>query len=104
MQCSGMIRYDFSNKSLASFLVHYFRNVDDIHNLMDDVAEQQEIANEISDAISNPVGFGQDVDEVSIKCPCPMLIGVNEKINALYVMCLSVCRLETSGKLTVQCI
>ena len=32
---------------------------------MDDVAEQQEIANEISDAISNPVGFGQDVDDVS---------------------------------------
>lgn len=32
---------------------------------MDDVAEQQEIANEISEAISNPVGFGQDMDEVS---------------------------------------
>ena len=31
---------------------------------MDDVAEQQEIANEISNAISNPVGFGQDIDEV----------------------------------------
>ena len=31
---------------------------------MDDVAEQQEIANEISEAISNPVGFGQDADEV----------------------------------------
>lgn len=42
---------------------HKNMNVDDIHNLMDDVAEQQEIANEISDAISNPVGFGQDVDE-----------------------------------------
>jgi len=41
------------------------RNVDDVHNLMDDVAEQQEIANEISDAISNPVGFQQDVDEAS---------------------------------------
>ena len=41
------------------------RNVDDVHNLMDDVAEQQEIANEISDAISNPVGFQQDIDEVS---------------------------------------
>jgi len=37
-----------------------------VHNLMDDVAEQQEIANEISDAISNPVGFQQDVDEVNI--------------------------------------
>ena len=42
------------------------RNVDDVHNLMDDVAEQQEIANEISDAISNPVGFQQDVDEASL--------------------------------------
>ena len=41
------------------------RNVDDVHTLMDDVAEQQEIANEISDAISNPVGFQQDVDEVN---------------------------------------
>ena len=35
-----------------------------MHDLMDDVAEQQEVANEISEAISNPVGFGQDVDEV----------------------------------------
>jgi len=43
--------------------IDFGRNVDDVHNLMDDVAEQQEIANEISDAISNPVGFGQDVDE-----------------------------------------
>lgn len=42
------------------------RNVDDVHNLMDEVAEQQEIANEISDAISNPTGFGQDVDEVRL--------------------------------------
>ncbi|ELT87311.1 hypothetical protein CAPTEDRAFT_168545 [Capitella teleta] len=42
---------------------HKNMDVDDVHNLMDDVAEQQEIANEISEAISNPVGFGQDVDE-----------------------------------------
>ena len=40
------------------------RDVDKVHDLMDDVAEQQEIASEISDAISNPVGFGQDMDEV----------------------------------------
>ena len=38
-----------------------------MHDLMDEVAEQQEIANEISDAISNPVGFGNEVDEV---CSC----------------------------------
>ncbi len=30
---------------------------------MDDIAEQQEVATEIAEAISNPVGFGQDVDE-----------------------------------------
>lgn len=48
-------------KALKS--AHKNMNVDDVHNLMDEVAEQQEIANEISDAISNPTGFGQDVDE-----------------------------------------
>jgi charged multivesicular body protein 4 len=42
---------------------HANMNVDDIHNLMDDVAEQQEIADEIANAISNPVGFRNDVDE-----------------------------------------
>ncbi|XP_014681040.1 PREDICTED: charged multivesicular body protein 4b-like isoform X2 [Priapulus caudatus] len=42
---------------------HQDMDVDKVHDLMDDVAEQQEIANEISDAISNPIGFGTDVDE-----------------------------------------
>lgn len=42
---------------------HNNLDVDKVHDLMDEVAEQQEIANEISDAISNPVGFGQDQDE-----------------------------------------
>lgn len=31
--------------------------------MMDDIADQQDLANEISNAISNPVGFGQDMDE-----------------------------------------
>lgn len=44
-----------------------FRDVDKVHDLMDEVAEQQEIANEIGEAISNPVSFGQDVDEVSVE-------------------------------------
>ncbi|KAK3085589.1 hypothetical protein FSP39_005777 [Pinctada imbricata] len=42
---------------------HNNLDVDKVHDLMDDVAEQQEIASEISEAISNPVGFGNDVDE-----------------------------------------
>ena len=40
-----------------------FRDVDKVHDMMDDIAEQQEVAREISDAISNPIAFGQDVDD-----------------------------------------
>lgn len=32
---------------------------------MQDIAEQQELADEISTAISKPVGFGEDFDEVT---------------------------------------
>jgi len=42
---------------------HADMDVDKVHELMDDVQEQQEIANEISEAISNPAGFGTEVDE-----------------------------------------
>lgn len=42
---------------------HENMDVDKVHDLMDEVQEQQEIANEISEAISNPVAFGTDVDE-----------------------------------------
>jgi len=41
----------------------YCRDVDQVHDMMDDIAEQQDVAREISDAISNPVAFGQDADE-----------------------------------------
>ena len=34
--------------------------------MMDDIAEQQDVAREISEAISNPVAFGQDIDEASL--------------------------------------
>jgi len=48
-------------KALKS--AHQNMDVDQVHDLMDDVAEQQEIAKEISEAISMPAGFGTDVDE-----------------------------------------
>lgn len=34
--------------------------------MMDDIAESQDLSKEISEAISNPVAFGTDVDEVKI--------------------------------------
>lgn len=48
-------------KALQS--AHHNMDVDKVHDLMDEVAEQQEIAKEISEAISHPVGFGNEVDE-----------------------------------------
>ncbi|KAF7256788.1 hypothetical protein EG68_05832 [Paragonimus skrjabini miyazakii] len=42
---------------------HKNLKIDDVHDIMDDIAEQRDIANEISDAISNTSAFGLDVDE-----------------------------------------
>merc|ERR1712076_133617 len=42
---------------------HADMDVDQVHDMMDDIAEQHDVAKEISEAISNPVGFGQDFDE-----------------------------------------
>ena len=40
-------------------------DVDNVHETMEDIAEQQDVANEIFDAISKPVAFGQfDEDEL----------------------------------------
>jgi len=52
-------------KALKS--AHSNMDVDQVHDLMDEVAEQQEIANEISDAISSPVGFNTNVDEEELE-------------------------------------
>lgn len=58
-------------KSWIWFLAYFFprslhlnRDVDDVHEMMDDIQEQTELADEISRAISEPAGFGMDVDEV----------------------------------------
>ena len=39
-------------------------NVDKVDQTMDSIREQMDLTNEISDAISNPVGMGNQVDEV----------------------------------------
>ena len=42
---------------------HSNMDVDKVHDMMDDIAEQQDVAREISEAISQPTAFGQDFDE-----------------------------------------
>ncbi|OQV16566.1 putative Charged multivesicular body protein 4b [Hypsibius exemplaris] len=46
---------------------HQNLDVDEVHNIMDDLQEQQEISTEISEAISNPIGFGHDIDEAELE-------------------------------------
>lgn len=38
--------------------------MDDVHDMMDDISEQNEIAEEISSALSTPIGFNQEIDDV----------------------------------------
>ncbi|RXN27423.1 adenosylhomocysteinase [Labeo rohita] len=42
---------------------HDNMDIDKVDELMQDITEQQELAQEISDAISKPVGFGEEFDE-----------------------------------------
>ena len=51
---------------MVFFFVFFFafRDVDDIHDMMDDISEQNEIAEEISGALSQPIGFNQELDDV----------------------------------------
>ncbi|XP_075215665.1 charged multivesicular body protein shrub [Lycorma delicatula] len=51
------------NAADALKAAHQHMDVDQVHDMMDDIAEQQDVAKEISEAISNPVAFGNDIDE-----------------------------------------
>lgn len=42
---------------------HQHMDIDKVDDLMADITEQQEVAQEISDVISRPIGFGQEFDE-----------------------------------------
>ncbi|PWN21582.1 Snf7-domain-containing protein [Microstroma glucosiphilum] len=43
--------------------IHGSLNIDKVDSTMDSIREQMDLTNEISDAISNPVGMGHDLDE-----------------------------------------
>ncbi|KAK2554776.1 Charged multivesicular body protein 4b [Acropora cervicornis] len=51
----------YAAKALKS--AHQQLDVEDVHEMMDDIQEQTELADEISRAISEPAGFAVDYDE-----------------------------------------
>lgn len=56
----------FCNVHVLYIFSLFCRDIDKVDDLMADITEQQEIAAEISDVISRPVGFGEDYDEVRL--------------------------------------
>ncbi|KAF3856828.1 hypothetical protein F7725_017551 [Dissostichus mawsoni] len=44
---------------------HENMDIDKVDDLMADITEQQEVAQEISDVISRPIGFGDEFDEAA---------------------------------------
>lgn len=51
----------YAAKAMKS--AHNNMDIDQVEDLMDEVKEQQQVADEISAAISTPHAFGQDVDD-----------------------------------------
>ncbi|KAF7643498.1 hypothetical protein LDENG_00238200 [Lucifuga dentata] len=49
--------------AVAMKAAHENMDIDKVDDLMDNIREQQEVAQEISDAISRPIGFGEQFDE-----------------------------------------
>ena len=47
--------------------IHGSMNIDKVDNTMDSIREQMALTNEISDALSNPVGMGAELDEDELK-------------------------------------
>lgn len=46
---------------------HARRDIDKVDNTMDSIREQMALSNEISEAISNPIGMGNELDEDELR-------------------------------------
>ena len=53
--------------------IFVYRDINQVDNTMDEIRDQMDLANEISDAISQPVGFGLDLDEDELTAELDML-------------------------------
>ena len=60
---STSVLQNMNSAAKAIKKAHADMNIDQVHDMMDEIAEQQDIASEISDAISKPAAFGQEFDE-----------------------------------------
>jgi len=52
--------------TLSHCLCFVNRSPDDVHDLMDDIQDQQEVSDEITNALATGLGHNEDIDEVSL--------------------------------------
>lgn len=69
----------------------FYRGVDNVDDLMAEIAEQQELAYEISDAISKPYGFNEEFDEVRIHQEVLTVSQIKSVVAALHTAWWLVC-------------
>ena len=89
----GTCLYSCIHLHILTSLFVFHRDIDKVDDLMADITEQQEVAQEISDVISRPIGFGDEFDEVrtsleirnptQIICHSSILHDSSEKIYVL---------------------
>lgn len=70
MQTTNAILQLMQRLASLKLTKHSFRDIDKVDDLMQDITEQRELAQEISDAISKPVGFGEEFDDVGASYFC----------------------------------
>lgn len=74
------IRTFFSKSNKKPELPTYkMRALLKVHDLMEEIAEQQEVSNEIAAAISNPVGLQSDIDDDELMKELEEMEEVNKK-------------------------
>lgn len=56
-------RINFTNSRILTVPYSFNRDINKVDQTMDDIRDQMDLANEISDAISQPVNFGVEFDE-----------------------------------------
>lgn len=61
---SAALKTIHQNMCVATFS---YRDIDKVDNTMDSIREQMALSNEISEAISNPIGMGNDLDEDELR-------------------------------------
>lgn len=58
--------------------IHGSINISKVDDTMDDIKEQMDLANEVSNAISQPVGFGPDYDDDELQAELDMLAHLDD--------------------------